>query len=106
MSASRRGRPSSSSVMGQAGRRRLKVSRTGLHEQAAERLRQSIIRGELAPGVQLVEAEISELLDISRTPLREALKLLAAEGLVELRRNRSARVRPMRPDELAELFEA
>ncbi|WP_163313889.1 GntR family transcriptional regulator, partial [Enterobacter hormaechei] len=42
----------------------------------------------------------------SRTPLREALKLLAAQGLVELRQNRSARIAPMRIDTIEDLFEA
>jgi DNA-binding GntR family transcriptional regulator len=49
---------------------------------------------------------LSDALGISRTPLREALKQLATEGLVELRLNRSAVVAPFRREELAELFEA
>ncbi|MGY3606593.1 MULTISPECIES: GntR family transcriptional regulator [unclassified Bradyrhizobium] len=87
-------------------RRRLRVPRTGLHEQAATRLRTLIVRGDLQPGEQLLEADLSEALGISRTPLREALKQLAAEGLVELRLNRSAIVAPFRREELTELFEA
>ncbi len=87
-------------------RRRLRVPRTGLHEQAATRLRTLIVRGDLKPGEQLLEADLSEALGISRTPLREALKQLAAEGLVELRLNRSAVVAPFRREELTELFEA
>ncbi|WP_454631698.1 GntR family transcriptional regulator [Bradyrhizobium cenepequi] len=87
-------------------RRRLRVPRTGLHEQAATRLRTLIVRGDLQPGEQLLEADLSEALGISRTPLREALKQLAAEGLVELRLNHSAVVAPFRRDELTELFEA
>jgi DNA-binding GntR family transcriptional regulator len=87
-------------------RRGLRVPRTGLHEQAATRLRSLIVRGDLSPGEQLLEMDISEALGISRTPLREALKQLAAEGLIELRLNRSAVVAPLRRDELAELFEA
>jgi len=85
--------------------KRLRVVRAGLHEEAATRLRTLIIRGELRPGEQLTEAGLSEALGISRTPLREALKLLAAEGLVELRLNRSAVVAPLRPSELGDLFE-
>jgi DNA-binding GntR family transcriptional regulator len=87
-------------------RRALLVPRTGLHEQAARKLRLLIVRGDLAPGEQLLEVGLSEALGISRTPLREALKQLAAEGLVELQLNRSAVVAPLRRDELAELFEA
>jgi DNA-binding GntR family transcriptional regulator len=87
-------------------RRGLRVPRSGLHEQAATKLRTLIVRGELLPGEQLLEANISEALGISRTPLREALKQLAAEGLVELQLNRSAVVAPLRREELTELFEA
>jgi DNA-binding GntR family transcriptional regulator len=86
--------------------RRLRVARTGLHEEAASRLRTLIVRGSLAPGEQLNEVGLSEALGVSRTPLREALKLLAAEGLVELRLNRSAIVAPLRHEEVEELFEA
>jgi DNA-binding GntR family transcriptional regulator len=87
-------------------RRALRVPRTGLHEQAAKKLRALIVRGDLLPGEPLLEVGLSEALGISRTPLREALKQLAAEGLVELRLNRGAVVAPLRRDELAELFEA
>ena len=86
-------------------RRRLRVPRVGLHEQAAARLRAMIVRGELAPGQSLGEADLSDALGISRTPLREALKQLANEGLVELRLNHSAVITPFRRAELTELFE-
>lgn len=84
----------------------MRVIRAALHEQAAIRLRTLIIHGELAPEAPINESDLSEALGISRTPLREALKLLASEGLIELRPNRSARVSPMRPQEIEELFEA
>jgi DNA-binding GntR family transcriptional regulator len=87
-------------------RRALRVPRTGLHEHAARKLRTLIVRGDLLPGEPLLEVNLSEALGISRTPLREALKQLAAEGLVELQLNRSAIVAPLRRDELTELFEA
>jgi DNA-binding GntR family transcriptional regulator len=87
-------------------RRHLRVPRAGLHEQAASRLRALIVRGDLAPGQPLLENELSDALGVSRTPLREALKQLAAEGLVELRLNHSAIVALLRHDELIELFEA
>jgi DNA-binding GntR family transcriptional regulator len=87
-------------------RQRLRVPRIGLHEQAAARLRLLIVRGDLAPGEPLLEADLSDALGISRTPLREALKQLASEGLVELRLNRSAVVAPFRREQLLELFEA
>ena len=87
-------------------RRALRVPRTGLHEQAARKLRTLIVRGDLLPGEPLLEVNLSEALGISRTPLREALKQLAAEGLVELQLNRSAVVAPLLREELTELFEA
>lgn len=83
----------------------LKLSRANIYERAFERLRGLIIRGELAPDTVLVEAELCALLGISRTPLREAIKLLAAQGLVELRQNRSARVAPMKSEDIRDLFE-
>ena len=86
--------------------RTLRVPRTGLHEQAADKLRTLIVRGDLSPGEPLLEVSLSQALGISRTPLREALKQLAAEGLVELRLNRGAVVASLRHEELAELFEA
>jgi DNA-binding GntR family transcriptional regulator len=79
--------------------------RVALHEQARDRLRTLIVRGDLAPGVAILETRLSEELGISRTPLREALKLLAAEGLLELRSNRSAQIAPLRPAEIDEIFE-
>jgi DNA-binding GntR family transcriptional regulator len=83
-----------------------RVDRAALHARAAERLRAMIVRGELAPGEAVGEAELCAALGMSRTPLREALKLLAAEGLVDLRSNRSARVAPLRAEETDDLFEA
>jgi DNA-binding GntR family transcriptional regulator len=61
-----------------------------LHGQVAQRLRQMLVEGQLAPGARLNERELCEQLKVSRTPLREAIKTLAAEGLVELRPNRGA----------------
>lgn len=82
------------------------VRRQSLHEQAIDQLRDMIVEGELGPGVRLVEAEICRHLDISRTPLREALKVLASEGLIELLPNRGARVTQVSVEQVGELFEA
>ena len=60
------------------------IARSTLPEAAAERLRALIIEGELAPGAKLNERELSVRLGVSRTPLREAIKTLASEGLVEV----------------------
>jgi len=86
-------------------RRRRTAPPPALADQAVTALRRMIARGMLAPGARLFEPVLSETLGVSRTPVREALKLLAAEGLVELRRNRNALVAPLDPAELRELFE-
>ena len=66
------------------------VARASLHEQAAHRLREMLVEGRIPPGAKLNERELSKVLNLSRTPLREAIKMLAAEGLVELLPNRGA----------------
>jgi len=66
------------------------IPRANLHEQVAHRLREMLVEGRIAPGAKLNERELCEALDVSRTPLREAIKMLAAEGLVELLPNRGA----------------
>jgi DNA-binding GntR family transcriptional regulator len=66
------------------------IPKASLHEHAAHRLRQMLVENRIAPGAKLNERELSEVLNISRTPLREAIKMLAAEGLVELVPNRGA----------------
>ena len=66
------------------------IPRPALHEQVAGRLRQMLVENRIAPGAKLNERELSEVLNVSRTPLREAIKMLAAEGLVELLPNRGA----------------
>ena len=68
----------------------IEISRAALHEQVADRLRSMLIEGRIAPGAKLNERELCEQLGVSRTPLREAIKLLAAEGLVDLLPNRGA----------------
>ena len=73
---------------------------------AYERLRERILALELQPGSPLDEATIGKDLDVSRTPLREALVRLAAEGLVELLPNRGARVAPIELPQLQEHLEA
>lgn len=86
-------------------RRQLRIARIGLHAEAHRRLRAMIVQGRLAPGARVAEVPLCEALGVSRTPLREALKLLAAEGLIELRPGRGARVAPMKPKEIEDLFE-
>ena len=76
------------------------ILRRPLHEEATDRLRDLIVQGHLAPGVRLNERLLTGQLGLSRTPLREAFKVLATEGLVELLPNRGAIVSqldPLRP---------
>lgn len=75
-----------------------------LHETVVERLRDLIVQGELAPESKLNERVLSAQLGISRTPLREAIKYLASEGLVELLPNRGAKVAALRPEKVKEIF--
>lgn len=76
-----------------------------LHETTVSRLRDFMIEGGLEDGARIPERQICDMLGISRTPLREALKVLAAEGIVELLPNRGARVRKLGPADLVELFD-
>jgi len=64
-----------------------------------------IQEGELAPGEQIVETSLSAMFGISRTPLREALKVLASEGLVELRPRRTPVVAAVNAAEVTAIFE-
>jgi len=78
------------------------IARRPLHEEATDRLRDLIIQGRLAPGVRLNERLLTAQLGVSRTPLREAFKVLATEGLVELLPNRGAIVSEIDALRLAE----
>jgi len=78
------------------------VPRRPLHEEAADRLRDLIIQGRLSAGTRLNERLLTAQLGLSRTPLREAFKVLATEGLVELLPNRGAIVSQMDPVRLSE----
>ena len=78
------------------------IARRPLHEEATDRLRDLIVQGRLAPGVRLNERLLTAQLGVSRTPLREAFKVLATEGLVELLPNRGAVVSEIDAVRLAE----
>jgi DNA-binding GntR family transcriptional regulator len=81
------------------------IARTSLHEETVSRLRVMVTEGELLPGARIPERDLCERFGISRTPLREALKVLASEGLVELLPHRGARVTTLSADALREVFE-
>ncbi|HTH98896.1 MAG TPA: GntR family transcriptional regulator [Stellaceae bacterium] len=76
-----------------------------LHGALLDNLRQMINQGDLAPGIRVPERMLCQKFSVSRTPLREALKVLAAEGLVVLLPNRGARVTALDEAQLCHLFE-
>ncbi|SNY31310.1 GntR family transcriptional regulator [Paractinoplanes atraurantiacus] len=76
-----------------------------LVELAVERLRREILSGRSDPGERLVEEQLTRRLGISRAPLREAMRLLAQQGLVEHIPRRGARVATLSDDDVRELYE-
>jgi DNA-binding GntR family transcriptional regulator len=80
--------------------------RASLHQEVLGHVRDFIVQGHLRPGERISERYLCETLKVSRTPLREALKVLAAEGLVELLPNRGAHVRRFTAADARHLFEA
>ncbi|RDE07888.1 GntR family transcriptional regulator [Pelagibacterium lacus] len=78
---------------------------TSLHSEVLERLRDYIVEGNIPEGGRIPERQLCETFGISRTPLREALKVLASDGLVELMPNRGARVRSLSAHDIKELFD-
>jgi DNA-binding GntR family transcriptional regulator len=86
-------------------RRANPIQRAGLHDELVAELRDMILRCDLLPGARVPERELCVRFAISRTPLREALKVLASSGLLELRLNRGAWVPPLRSAEVTEVFD-
>jgi len=82
----------------------LQLPSTALYEQVAERLRARIMAHTLTPGSWLDEQALATEYGISRTPLREAIKVLAAEGLVTMKLRRGAYVTEVSERDLAEVF--
>ena len=76
-----------------------------LHEEVVGRIRAILLDGEIPPGARIPERELCERLEISRTPLREALKVLAAEGLVQLLPHRGSRAAKLTDKDMRDLFE-
>jgi len=81
-----------------------RIAPTALYQEVAERLRQRIFAHELTPGTWIDEQKLAEQYGISRTPLREALKVLASEGLVELRPRRGCYVTEISRQDLDDIF--
>jgi DNA-binding GntR family transcriptional regulator len=83
-----------------------KVPRTTLHSEVTSRLRNLIVQGHFAPGERINEVRLGEDLGVSRTPLREAIRTLSSEGLLELVPNRGAIVRAFSIPEVLDMLEA
>lgn len=75
-----------------------------LHDRLVERLRALIVDGVLMPGEKISERDLGERFGVSRTPLREAMKVLAVEGLVQITPRRGVRVTEITAGDLAETF--
>lgn len=94
----RRPRPTEGAAGLEKGRRRDAVAI------ATERLRQLIVTGEVPPGSELSQVKLAEMTGTSTTPVREALRQLEVEGLVEARHNRRPRVPTFDPDDLDAVY--
>ena len=81
------------------------IVRRSLHDEVASRIRDMIIEGVLAPGARVYEEPLGKTLGVSRTPLREALKTLASEGLIELVAARGAIVRRFTPKDVRDMLD-
>ena len=77
---------------------------TSLHDEIVNRIREMIFEGEFVGGQRVPEKQLCEQFSVSRTPLREALKVLASEGLLVLLPNRGARIARLTAEDLDEIF--
>lgn len=76
-----------------------------LNSVITDALRQAIFQGDFKPGERLVESRLAEMFQVSRNPIREALKALAAEGIVEISMRKGARVPTLSDAQIAEIIE-
>ena len=83
----------------------IEIERFSLYGQVANRLRSMLVEGRIGPGTKLVERELCERLQVSRTPLREAIKILATEGLLDLIPNRGAIAVRLNQADVTDAFE-
>jgi DNA-binding GntR family transcriptional regulator len=86
-------------------KQRLGDAHLSLHGQVIEELRQAILNGRLKPGERLVEGRLAEELGVSRNPVREAIRVLTSEGLIEVTARRGASVVTMTEQEARETIE-
>ncbi|KGJ05432.1 GntR family transcriptional regulator [Paracoccus halophilus] len=82
-----------------------RIERQSLHDAILSRLRDMIIEGELPPGTRINEGQVGAHLGVSRTPLREAIKFLASEGLIELVPSRGAVVKKFTAKEVRDMID-
>jgi len=85
--------------------REVPIARRALHDEVVQRIRGLIVQGELAPGERVPERELCERFGISRTPFREALKVLASEGLIDLQHQRGAVVSTITAHDVDDMFQ-
>jgi DNA-binding GntR family transcriptional regulator len=85
--------------------RSARIVRPALQDEVVARIKQMIEDGALLPGSRVPERDICEQLGVSRTPLREAFRILASEGLIELEPRRGAVVKRLKADEINHMFE-
>ncbi|UOQ94886.1 GntR family transcriptional regulator [Halobacillus shinanisalinarum] len=79
--------------------------RNTLHLKVCNVLRKAILQGDFEPGERLIQSELAESLDVSRMPIREALRKLESEGLVKLEPHRGAIVKPMNIEDIKEIYQ-
>ena len=80
------------------------IVRRSLHDELIDRLREMIVIGDLEPGTKVPEQNLATKFGVSRTPLREALKVLASEGLITLTPNKGATISQLTLEDLEEAF--
>jgi DNA-binding GntR family transcriptional regulator len=90
--------------MSQASLTKIEKTAASLRQQVIERLRESVISGHLSPGQRLTERELTESLGVSRTVVREALRQLEAEGLIEVIPNKGPVVRTLTAEEAEDIY--
>jgi DNA-binding GntR family transcriptional regulator len=83
----------------------LPLNRRTLHDELVDRVRTLIVEGQLPPETRIHEGQLGKALGVSRTPLREALKVLASEGLIELVAGRGAIVRKLTARDVREMLD-
>jgi DNA-binding GntR family transcriptional regulator len=86
-------------------KRRLGEDHSSLHDRVVAELRQAILSGQLKPGERLVEGRLADEMGVSRNPVREAIRALASEGLIEVTARRGAAVATMTEQEARETIE-